>query len=399
MTIRATLRWILIAAQLVLAVMYASLLLSAHLPGDSDFVSFYTGWSIVLDGDATRIYDLELQRSYQAQLLEPGQNPPRFELLPFINPPHAALAFAPFGYFPPAVSAWVFLGFNLIIAAWIMRRLWQLTAGWTRDARILLFTTILATEVFWYSLATRTLTIVVFAFLIEYYLALRKRKDGRAAAWLIAATVKPQLILLPALIPFAQRRWRLAGVAAALGMIALVAVSLLLGFQIWIAYFRLLREVSAHGEIYGATPLLMNNLRMILQRTVPAMAVSPLVYLALFGGIAAVLWLWRSASDLDLRFGLTVLLGLLLAPHLNYQDTVVTILPVVIGYEFNRQKGTGFAPIFQVLMIVVSFLPAVLIFSGYGRTLRWVWPLPIMLVLLLLYARLLYVKDHHRIEP
>jgi hypothetical protein len=393
--VRDIARWLLIAAQLVLAVIYASMMLSSHLPMDSDFVSFYTGWSIVRDGDGARIYDLELQGTYQAQLLDTGRTPPSFELLPFINPPHA-LVFMPFGFFSPAVSAWVFLSFNLIVAAWIMRRLWQLTTSWTRDARILLFTTILATEVFWYSLATRTLTIIVFAFLIEYYLALRERRDGRAAVWLIAATVKPQLIFLPALIPLARGRWRLVGIACVLGLIIGLAVSLMLGFQIWLEYFRLLREVSTHGELYGATPLLMNNLRMILHRTVPEMAVSPLVYLALLGGIAVVFWLWRSAGDFDLRFALTVLLGLLLAPHLNYQDTVVTILPAVIGYEFTRQKGTGFAPLFPVLIIAASFVPPALIFSGYARTLRWIWPLPIILVLTLLYARMLYGKERDR---
>jgi hypothetical protein len=75
---------------------------------------------------------------------------------------------------------------------------------------------------------------------------------------------------------------------------------------------------------------------------------------------------------------------------------VVTILPAVIGYEFTRQERTGFAPLFPVLIIAASFVPPALIFSGYGRTLRWIWPLPIILVLTLLYARMLYGKERDR---
>jgi hypothetical protein len=302
MTVKTS-RRLLIATQLAFAIAYALLVLtiSDRLTG-SDFLIYYTGSAIVRDGQGGRLYDLDLQGSYQAKLLELESSDSRFGLFPFINPPHAALLFTPFAYFPPRAAASIFFAFDCLIAAWVLRRLWRLAEGWTRTEQILLLTTILATEILWYGLGLGTMTVLVFACILEYYLALRAGRDTRAAIWLIAATVKPQLILLPALIPLALRRWRLISVAVGLGLLVGLSVSLSLGFHVWLDYLRLLREVSAHGETYGAVSTLMDNLRMILYWIVPPQALVPLVYLALLAGVVGTFWLWRTSREFELRF-------------------------------------------------------------------------------------------------
>ena len=216
------------------------------------------------DGQGERLYDLELQSAYQAKAFAPESSDSRFGLLPFINPPHVALVLAPFAYLSPKAAASIFLAFNCLLAAWVLYRLWQLAAVWPRAAKILLLTTTIATEVFWYNLGTGTMTLLAFVCIIEYYLAMRAGRDVRAAVWLIVAILKPQLILLIAFIPLAQRRWRLVGIVIVLGLFIGLSVSLSFGLHIWGDYGRLLRQVSAHGEAYGASPLRMDNLRMIL---------------------------------------------------------------------------------------------------------------------------------------
>jgi hypothetical protein len=384
-----TSRRLLIAAQLLLAVAYTLPVFSSHLITDSDFLSFYTGWAIVRNGEGNRLYDLDVQVAYQAEVLGPAGAPFRFRLLPFINPPHAALILMPFGCLSPKSAAFAFLVFNCLVTAWILRRLWQLAAGWTPASRILLLTTFLGTEVLWYGLATRTMTLMVFACLIEYYRALKDGEDTRAAIWLVAATLKPQLILLPALIPLALRRWRLVVIAASLGLIVALSASLILGFHIWVDYVRLLGEVSVHGEKYGASPVSMSNLRMILFRTLPSSVVLPLVYLGLLGGVAGACLLWHTARQFEMKFALTLLLGLFLAPHSNYQDTLVAFLPASIGYDWVRLRRRNLLKLFPLSMLVATFVPAALIFSGYSRTWRWIWPLPIIIVLIGVCARAL----------
>jgi len=376
-----TSRRLLIAAQLLLAVAYALPVFSADRLTYSDFFSFYTGWAIVRDGQGGRLYDLDLQSAYQAKAFGLESSQSHRGLLPFINPPHAALILTPFAYLTPKTAASLYLLFNCLIAIWVLYRLWQLAADWSRDAQMLLLTTTLATEVFWYALGSGTMTMLIFLCLTEYYLAMRAGRDVRAAIWLIAATIKPQLILLPAFIPLAQRRWRLVGMVATLGLLVGLSISLSFGFHIWEDYLRVLRQVGTHGEAYGASPMLMDNLRMILYWTAPPAAVVPLVYLALLAGVVGTCWLWRSARHFGLRFALTMLLGLILAPHLNYQDTVVAILPAAIGYDFARSQRPELLPMFQVLVLAATFVPAALIITRYVRPFGWVWPLPLIMIL------------------
>ena len=374
----------MIGTQLLLALAYTLPLFSSELIADSDFISFYTGSTIVRNGEGERLYDSELQQTYQAELLGPERVPSHFRFLPFLNPPHAALIFLPHSYFKLRSAAFVFLAFNCLIAVWVLRRLWQLSAGWTPSARVLLITTVLGTEVFWYGLATRTLTLIVFACLIEYYRLLKDGRDTGAALWLVAATIKPQLILLPSFVPVVLRRWRLIVNAASVGVLIALCISLTFGFHIWSDYLRLLREVSLNGEAYGASPLLMNNLRMLLYRTVPSVAVLPLVYAGLVAGMAGTIFLWRTVRTFKLKFALTILLGLFVAPHLNYQDTLLAFLPATIIYDWARLKSGSLVRVFQWLLPLATLAPAILIFSGYSRELRWIWPLPLILILLAL---------------
>ncbi len=164
---------LLIAAQLVLAAMFASPVLTGDPLAYNDILSFYTGGAIVRDGQAEKLYDLDLQAVYQAKAFALESSDSRYGLLPFINPPHAALIFTPLAYLSPKAAASVYLALNCLIAAWVLRRLWLLAAGWSRTEQMLLVTTTLATEVLWYNLGTGTITLLAFVCLIEYYLAMK----------------------------------------------------------------------------------------------------------------------------------------------------------------------------------------------------------------------------------
>src|SRR5688500_15913018 len=64
-----TSRRLLIGAQLLLVIVYAVTIFSSERLIGSDFAGFYTGWAMVLDGQGPKLYDLELQRGYQAQVV------------------------------------------------------------------------------------------------------------------------------------------------------------------------------------------------------------------------------------------------------------------------------------------------------------------------------------------
>jgi hypothetical protein len=178
------------------------------------------------------------------------------------------------------------------------------------------------------------------------------------------------------------------------GVFVALCISLAVGFHIWTDYVGLLREVSISGAAYGASPLQMNNLRMILYRILPYAMVLPFVYIALLAGMASTFWIWRSARAFELKFALTLLIGLFLAPHLNYQDTLLAFLPASIIYDQTRLKSQHLTKVFQWLLPIATLIPAALIFSSYSRTLRWIWPMPFVLILIGLCVRAL--RAEHR---
>lgn len=388
-----TSRLLLIAAQILLALIYTLPVFSTQLIKDSDYVAFFTGWSILRDGEGSTLYNLEQQENYQKQIVGNAGPALPYRLLPFINPPYAALLFMPLAYLSFTAASYVFLGINCLVAFWIARRFWQMAAAWSETSRLLLITTFLSTEVFWYGLATRTMTLIVMAAMIEYFLALRRQQYTRAAIWLLVGTFKPQLILLPALIPLAQRRWRTIAVAAGLGFLIAVAISAYLGFGIWRDYFQTLREVSLDGQQYGARVLLMDNLHMLFEYVLSPAAVTPAVYFALVCGIAGTILMWWATDEFELRFALTVLLGILIAPHLNYQDTILIFLPAAIAYDHVHRRQRRIGNVFRVGVLVYTFLPPLLIFSG-SRVLRFVWPIVPIVALTVICMSILISRDN-----
>src|SRR5262245_60325133 len=88
-----------------LAVMLAVFWVNMGLQGQfwrADFRAFYTGWSMILDGQGASLYDLKLQDEYQTRVLP--ERPPDEGLLPFVNPPHSALALALLALLPRPVA-------------------------------------------------------------------------------------------------------------------------------------------------------------------------------------------------------------------------------------------------------------------------------------------------------
>ena len=63
-------------------------------------------------------------------------------------------------------------------------------------------------------------------------------------------------------------------------------------------------------------------------------------------GLAAVAWLWRgrwapASPDFDLRFALTLVIGLLTSPHLNPHDDLLLVPAAAIAYRGLRRLSNG----------------------------------------------------------
>jgi hypothetical protein len=107
----------------------------------ADFSMFYTAWSMVLDGDGPRLYDLDLQLDYQRRLVP--QRGPDADLLPFNYPPHAAVPAAVLALLPLSAAFYVWTAIQLILLGVLLRHLLLLARAWAGGARALLVATVL----------------------------------------------------------------------------------------------------------------------------------------------------------------------------------------------------------------------------------------------------------------
>ena len=75
-----------------------------------DFLSFYTGATLIRQGQAEQLYDLDAQRPIQKALA-----PANEDVIPFIRPSYYALVLAPLSFLPFGAAFWVWVGFQAVL--------------------------------------------------------------------------------------------------------------------------------------------------------------------------------------------------------------------------------------------------------------------------------------------
>lgn len=347
--------------------LWAALVASGGSDG-ADFTAFYTGWTIVAEGDGASLYDPVVQTEVQKRIL--GGRTFEAGLNPFNNPPHLVLSFVPLVALPLATSYLVWAAVQVALLGWLIRRLLtRVAGGWSRDERVLLVAASIAAPPLALALLQGSFSLFVTVALLEAYLGLRAGGDRAAAAWLIVASIKPQAVLSTGVALLVARRWRVLGFASAGGLVLGAAATAVMGVGIWGAYLRFLGEYVGSFDVFSVRPSVMWNLRgtltLLSGPDVDAAAASAINTAALIGQVGAlvvVAWLWRERWDpatpaFAVRFALTLVLGLLFSPHLNPHDDLLLVPAGAIAYGAVRDQTWGrrlglalFAAPFAVLL-------------------------------------------------
>lgn len=395
----------LVNAGLVIA--FVALWLSLALKGAfwrADFRAFYTGWTIVLDGDGGRLYDLEVQDRHQRRVLP--ELPADEGLLPFVHPPHAAVAMSGLALLPRdlAFYLWTALGVLLcIVGGRLVLRL--LSGPQQRTERRLVLLTIAAFPPLFMSFQLGQVTLLCVVCVLGFVVALKEDRPLAMAVWIMLGTVKPQLMVVPILALLALRQWRALAWLATLGLGAAAVTTLALGPACWTDYLAVLRFCTQQFATSGIDPAGMYNLKGALTTTLGAdrgdliNLLTKAAWLAGLVGVLALLWpvrdRWQEDS-FDARLALALLLGLLTNPHVNPTDVLAFVPPAVLfRASLTRTKvpspGMAFdqAALVAPLLFVVDYyllgplLPlrpfvmlglglctwmALTIFRGRGRT-------------------------------
>lgn len=296
----------------------------------SDFTVFYTGWSLVLT-DPTHTYDVEVQRRVQADIM--GSKHFAGGVMTFYYPPHAALALAPFAAlsFQNAFRLWTAIQLACLVL--LVRWLCAMARLETRLDRWLLATALAAFLPVLYGFQIGQLSVAMTLALVGFWRAFDRWSDWQAGLWLLALTVKPQLLVVPLLLLLASRRWRAFAWSCAWGAPLVLAAALVMGPRVWLDYPAYARHLE--GFVAGGSHDYMLNLRGLLTRiagpghdagifkvSAVAFTVGCVAAYRLLRGFAK-----RGAVPL-VAFGGALAIGLPLAMHLHLQDAVAWVVPL-----------------------------------------------------------------------
>jgi len=331
----------LVAIYIGLAIGFAfSVLRTLTTPGAvlaTDFTVFWTGWHLIVHGQASALYDAEAQRTTQQALMGGGY----FQggLMAFLNPPHAALAGVPFGWLADhagegaAFAIWT--GANVALLAILDRWLrdeWRATG---RGHEWILTCALLAFYPVFCALNNGQTSILLAVAVLGVYRASERSRPWTAGAWISVLSIKPQLVPMVLIYLAARRRWQAIACASIILVILVALTTAWLGLSIWFDYVRQVR----HLEVFWGTgtPGYMLNVRGALTRVMAGEQhdIDTIAY-ALWAMamvlIAIVLVHRRIHRTLDARsaYAFAVAVALLTNPHLFVQDTVIWAVPLVL---------------------------------------------------------------------
>ncbi len=303
----------------------------------TDFRAFYSAGQIVAAGHGAELYDLQEQYSWQALTVGLAD----FEqLLPYFNPPFAALPFALLSRLPlqQAYGAWTLINLALFaLIGILLSDLLRRARNTVRIAAVIMTLTFMPAVV---TLVQGQWSLLLTAGLLLSWRALRDDRDLQAGLWLGVLAVKPQLLLLPAAALLWQRRWRAVG---GLTMSCSIAVGALAGGRRK-PWHHCLRQAFSRPQHNGETASASIRRRCTpcagwhMPCSAPMMQTQVLaLWAAGIGLVLGLLWYgWRhnrrpDQINLALQWAMLVIAALLLSPHANSHDLSLLIVAGVLS--------------------------------------------------------------------
>lgn len=315
----------------------------------SDFTVFRTGWSLILRGDAARLYDASAQDAVQHALLrEVGSEGFHPAMMAFLHPPHAALAGCLMGLVaerlgtPVAFRIWT-LG-SIALLAHLVRLIRDQLGGGPR-VTALVTVTVAGFYPVLVGLQEGQVSALLAVAALACVVAIQQRRALAAACWLLALSIKPQILPTLLVVLIARRERRVLGLAAALGAGAALVTTLFLGVRVWKEY---VINLPALERFFGVgTPAYMPTVRGVLTRLLDAAPEhgETISLLTLLAWLSAVLGVWavasrtRLASDSRAPLALALAVGALASPHLFAQDLILWAAPVTLVLSLSREEG------------------------------------------------------------
>ncbi len=327
----------------------------------TDFRVLHLAGRLVNDGRAETAYDPTAflsEASADPYLAETAR-----ELDVFISPPPFALFIRPFALLPSqtALALWLALGvLGVVGAVRVLRLPW-----WSAIVALIM------------PFGIANIYHAQTGFLAVLWVAAIHRlsvDDRPVAAGIVAglAVLKPTLLLGVAVWWLLDwRRWYPA-LSAALAMgTAIVAATVVGGFEQWRLFFGALDARAAlEQEVIANQPTLAEVVNRAVGTDIGSHPIALIVYVAI-GALAMFVAIRRWHDNTAALSGFAMLLSVLISPHMLIYDTGVLLVPVAVLFS----AGAAIVTIERLTMVyVVTSLMTILSIGWLGTLNDWTIP-------------------------
>jgi len=283
----------------------------------TDFVQFYATGSLVVGGQADRLYDsdalLAAIRAAVPQARETIYVPIQSPQLSFLFAPLAALPYT------VALAIWLMVVIGIYAAACVMlwRRCKQLHA-YRREVIgcAVAFPGLYATVIHG--------QVSVFALLSIAYalIALERRRALAAGLALGCLTFKPHWVVAAGAVFLIAREWKVVGGMAASALLQIGATVAVAGPRVFLAYLTTLESIGRLGDILEPRP--GYAIRSFFSVFIPNPQAAFVLYLLAAAAVVIVAArTWRTAASFEVRASALVLAIVLVTPHVFEYDLIV----------------------------------------------------------------------------
>jgi hypothetical protein len=321
-------------------------------------------------------------------------------VLLFPNPPHIAILFSPVSLLPltGAFYCWSLIELGLLV--WLLFSLNRLFSNWEKRERILLFTTILAFWPLTYTFLLGQFSLFLLIGWLQVYIAMKNAKLTRAGLWMLALTIKPHTLLIPAMMTLNKRYWRMA-VSAIVGGIALImATWLIIGSKPWLDYFQSLLTIGSSFGKLGVHPNTEFTIRGVLSNILgnsQGNLTNGISVIILLIGMILVWFLWnkgipQNSPQFSLYYAFTILLSIFLSLHLNPHDALMLVLPAALFYDYLRHNNY---PRIAYTMFIMA-CPVIFFMASFSKFMIFdvIRPPVIAIVILLVWMAIYLIKEN-----
>jgi hypothetical protein len=328
----------------------AILMSRGHIVGD--WISFYTGGTLVRTGSAAHLYDASAQAAVQHQLFGSAVKTMGYPLPVFV-----AFLFAPLTRLSFVASYLVWLAINLALMGVLLGLSWR----WLERVPLALRAVFLVCAVSVTALEVLMqgqVDLFVLAGFAGCYAMLRADRPFTAGSVLTLALCKPHLAVAVLLLLLVKRQWRAIAGFVAVGVPLLFGPALLVGPHLLVDQVRLVLSYTNTATAYDVSAAMMINIRGTVTSLTGSSNV--LLWLPLLVLIAAVAFyvavrIWITRPTLHPQsWALAFTLPLLYSPHVHVQSLVLLIAAAGLYLADSQSSAHPVANIKSVLYPLIA---------------------------------------------